>query len=63
MYTIPDRMIVKYNGVEVASTGGNVSGGGTLSFYFDGKPPYDYEVTVIGDDLGTAWYYTGYCPQ
>jgi len=63
MYSIPDRMIVEYNGNEVAATPGNVSGKGTLSFYFDGNPPYDYTITMIGDDTGTAWVYVAGCPQ
>lgn len=34
-----------------------------LEFYFDGAAPYDYTITVIGDDTGTAWEYVAGCPQ
>ena len=63
MYNIPDRMIVEYNGQEIAFTLGNVSGNGTLTFYFDGNPPYDYVITMIGDNTGTKWDYVAGCPK
>jgi|GEM_PF-5696539 len=63
MYGIPDQMDVFYDGAKVASTNGNVSGTGTLSFAFDGTPPYSYTITVVGDNTGTAWDYVGNCPQ
>lgn len=61
MYTVPDEMIVKWNGVIQDQTGGAVSGSGTLTVNKTSAFPTIIEVTVIGPD-GTAWTYTVNCP-
>ncbi|WP_395698518.1 hypothetical protein [Methylocella sp.] len=63
MYSIPDAMDVFYRGERVATTGGPVSGGGTLTAALanDGKAQ-SIDVIVYGTDPGTAWDYAVVCP-
>ena len=78
MYTIPDRMDVRYNNQWIGSTGtnlssaavgpncnigGQVSNTGTYSFPYDPSHGRDLFVYVTGCDAGTAWSVTVNCPQ
>jgi hypothetical protein len=64
MYSIPDRLDCFYKGVLVASTGGLVSGTGTLQWTYAPTPgdPAWCLVTVSAPQSGTAWTYTIHCP-
>lgn len=62
MYSVPDMMEIFYEGQLVATTGGLVSGNGTLSFFYPGPPrATTCMIRVTGPD-GTAWTYTMNCP-
>lgn len=63
MYNAPDEMSIVYNGEIIESTGGKVSGNGSLSFYFGGEAPYEYQIVVIGGQSGTLWDYVASCPE
>ncbi len=64
MYSIPDRMDVRYNGSVARSTGGLVSGAGTLSFDYNPSNTSNAFciVEMIAPNSGTAWEYTINCP-
>jgi hypothetical protein len=66
-YSIPDRFDVIYRGNRIATTGGLVSGSGTLTVQlpFDATNPKDglVIIAVYGLDPGTAWDYAVNCPQ
>ena len=64
MYSIPDRLDCFYKGVLVASTGGLVSGAGTLSWAYAPQPgdPTWCMVVMSAPNSGTAWVYTLDCP-
>ena len=61
MYGVPDQMDIFLDGVLVATTGGPVSGSGTLSFVYDATGQTFCTVVVTGPS-GTAWNYTISCP-
>ncbi len=68
MFSIPDQLDVFFEGSQIATTGGLVSGTGTLSTDVVASPDFfgsiDPSVTirVIGNsDPGTAWNYTSSC--
>ena len=61
MYSIPDKMDVYIGATLVATTGGPVSGAGTLNFSYTPASPYLCRVVVTGPS-GTAWDYTIGCP-
>jgi hypothetical protein len=64
MYSIPDRLDCFYKGVLVASTGGLVSGSGTLQWTYApalGDPAWCL-VVMSAPNSGTAWVYTMHCP-
>lgn len=65
-YSIPDRFDVIYRGKVLATTGGLISGGGTLKVALpkDSADPTDGRVivAVYGPNPGTAWDYSVYCP-
>jgi hypothetical protein len=64
MFTIPDRLDCYYMGVLVATTGGLVSGQGTLEWSYLpalGDPSWCL-VVVSAPNSGTAWVYTINCP-
>jgi hypothetical protein len=64
MYGIPDRLDCFYKGVLVASTGGLVSGTGTLQWTY-APAPSDAAwcfVVMSAPNSGTAWVYTINCP-
>jgi hypothetical protein len=60
MFNVPDQLDVLLDGVLVATTGGPVSGTGTLTF------PYSLEAAyctvIVTGPAGTAWNYTISCP-
>ena len=64
MHTQPDMMEIFYDDVVVATTGGYVSGVGTLSFeypgYVSGKPTKCL-IRMTGSSSGTVWSYTMNC--
>jgi hypothetical protein len=64
MYSITDRLDCLYKGVLVASTGGLVSGSGTLSWAYAPAPgdPAWCLIVVSAPNSGTAWVYTMQCP-
>ncbi len=64
MYGIPDRLDCFYKGVLVASTGGLVSGTGTLQWTYAPAPSDSAWclVVVSAPNSGTAWVYTINCP-
>lgn len=64
MYTIPDQMDVYYNNALVATTGGLVSGTGTLNFnYLPLKGgPYHCIIRIYAPNNGTAWDFIAGCP-
>lgn len=57
-YGAPDGFALVYNGGTVATTGGLVSGSGTLTFAHGGGAPLSIDVEVNGGSAGTAWQYT-----
>lgn len=61
MLSVPDKMDVYYDGVLVATTGGYVSGTGSVSFEYDATGPDWCRVVVTGPS-GTVWFYTLECP-
>jgi hypothetical protein len=65
MYGIPDRLDCFYKGVLVASTGGLVSGSGTLDWTYTLTPgdPTWCLVVMSAPNSGTAWIYTLNCPS
>lgn len=65
MYTIPDRLDCYFRGVLVASTGGLVSGSGTLQWTYAPAPgdPSWCLIVVSAPNSGTAWIYTLNCPE
>lgn len=58
MYGAPDGAALVYNGGTVATTGGLVSGQGTLTFNYGGGAPASIDVEMNGGSAGTAWTYT-----
>jgi len=64
MYGIPDRLDCFYKGVLVASTGGLVSGTGTLQWNYApaSSDPAWCMVVMSAPNSGTAWVYTINCP-
>ena len=58
MYGAPDGAQLDYNGSTVATTGGLVSGQGTLTFNYGGGAPASIDVVMNGGSVGTAWTYT-----
>jgi len=64
MYGIPDRLDCFYRGVLVASTGGLVSGTGTLQWAYAPAPgdPAVCLIVMSAPNSGTAWIYTMHCP-
>jgi hypothetical protein len=65
MFGIPDRLDCYYKGTLVASTGGLVSGTGTLQWAYAPEPgdPSWCLVVVSAPNAGTAWVYTLDCPE
>lgn len=65
MYSIPDRLDCFYKGVLVATTGGLVSGTGTLQWAYNPQPgdPTWCLVVMSAPNSGTAWVYTLNCPE
>lgn len=65
MASIPDRIDVIYNDVIVASSGGLVSGTGSLSFYYPASPglPTFCKVVLKAPSNGTVWEYMLNCPE
>ncbi|HYG67499.1 MAG TPA: hypothetical protein VD838_07555 [Anaeromyxobacteraceae bacterium] len=62
MFGVPDRLDAYYNGVLVATTGGPVSGSGTLTFEYPAlRRKKNLTITITGGS-GTAWIYTVSCP-
>jgi hypothetical protein len=64
MQSVPDRIIVKYDGADVADTG-CVSGSGTLQVNFCGQSSTQVSVQVVpncNQTTGTAWSFTLNCP-
>ncbi len=66
-FSIPDQFDVYRRGKRIASTGGLVSGSGTLNVRipYDPSNPADGKiiVAVYGPNQGTAWNYTLTCPD
>ena len=78
MYSIPDRLDIRYNGQWVASTGtpltptgypncaispnGFVSGSNTITFNYDPGKSKIVEIYVSGCNSGTAWQIEVDCP-
>jgi hypothetical protein len=64
MADIPDRITITHNGRVVASTGGLVSGRGSLKWYYypqAGEPNY-CTVNISAPQDGTIWQYVLGCP-
>lgn len=63
MYSAPDRMDVYYQNQLLGSTGGLVSGKGSLSFKYNPIGGVtQIKVVMTSDSDGTAWEYTVNCP-
>jgi hypothetical protein len=63
MLTVPDKAEVQRLGDVVATTGGFVSGTGTLSIRHNGQRPYSVELIVTGNtDQATGWNIQVTCP-
>lgn len=60
-YSVPDEFIIKYEGNVVYTTGGQVSGGASITVNLPAGTSTQIEVTVNGPS-GTAWDYTVNCP-
>jgi hypothetical protein len=63
-YPVPDQMDIYYNGALVATTGGLVSGVGTLTFNYNpivGGPNF-CTIRIYAPLSGTAWDYLATCP-
>ncbi len=65
MYGIPDRLDCFYMGILVASTGGLVSGTGTLQWNYAPAPSDSAWCLIVmsAPNSGTAWVYTIECPN
>lgn len=65
MFSVPDRLDCYYQGVLIATTGGLVSGLGTLQWSYNPAPsdPQWCLVIVSAPQSGTAWAYTINCPN
>lgn len=65
MFGIPDRLDCIHRGAVVATTGGLVSGVGTLTWTYAAAPgdPTWCLVVVSAPRDGTAWVYTLHCPS
>jgi hypothetical protein len=64
MADIPDKITITYNGRVVASTGGQVSGKGSIKWYYypqPGEPNY-CTVNIRAPEDGTVWSYVLGCP-
>jgi len=61
-YPIPDRMDIYYNNVIVATTGGLVSGQGSLAFDYPATGPSVCIIKMYAPLYGTAWQYKANCP-
>ena len=61
-YPIPDQMDVYYNGSIVATTGGLVSGAGTIAFNYPASGPTSCTIKLYAPISGTAWKYNASCP-
>jgi Ca2+-binding RTX toxin-like protein len=60
MYSIPDSAVIFVNGTQIASTGGSVSGTGTLLLPVSSNLQAGDQVLVVmtGSTSGTAWDYS-----
>jgi hypothetical protein len=61
MYTIPDELTIVYEGQQIFSTGGLVSGGTTANVNFAGAST-KIQVTINAPNSGTAWDVFVGCP-
>lgn len=61
-FSIPDQFEIFYDGELVATTGGLVSGNGTLTFEKTERLPTSATVRVTATQGGTAWNMSGICP-
>lgn len=62
-YTVTDQFELWYDGEIVATTGGLVSGQGTLEFEKTTEFPTAATVVVTAPNSGTAWEISGICPN
>jgi hypothetical protein len=63
MQSVPDRLDVYYADQIVASTNGDVSNAGSVSFdYMPINDNYEIKIVVKGSTSDTAWDYTVNCP-
>lgn len=65
MFSVPDMAEIFYNGNLVATTGGLVSGTGTLTFAYPGPGNGNDSfcmVRITGNNNSTGWNYTMGCP-
>ena len=62
-FSIPDQFEIYWNGNLVASSGGMVSGTGTLTFNKTSATPTLATVVVTATNDGTAWSIAGICPN
>ena len=61
MYSVPDQLDVSYQGVQIFTTGGPVSGTGSAMINYG--PGASTQVVVTGTGpTGTLWDYTVHCP-
>lgn len=60
MYSLPDRMVVSYEGMDKFDTG-TVSGEGAKNIVFSGISQY-LNVTVFSPGADTAWDFVIGCP-
>lgn len=63
MLNQPDKIEITHNGNIVATTGGFVSGTGSLEFFYNATGDKFVVVTATGSEAGTLWCYFIGCPN
>lgn len=65
MFGVPDGAELVYDGTVVATTGGPVSGSGSLYYNYQALPgsPTTITVRILGNQQSTNWNYTLQCPS
>lgn len=62
MFTIPDELIITYEGATLFTTGGLVSGSNTVQVSFSGSTSM-VQFTLRAPEAGTFWEFTASCPD
>jgi hypothetical protein len=62
MYTVPDSMVIEYEGNVIFTTGGLVSGSATIPVSYGPGTSTRIKVTMTGSNSGTVWKARIDCP-